>query len=374
MSADRIRDERLQQAIASMHAADDMCDRVMEHAEMRKRRRRGGPLPLAAVLVAVVVGVFAMGGAAYALVSNAAFFQRVWSDHGLGDKASWTMPTADGDPYEYDMQYGAVDPSRISEGLDAVVEPVGLTVEGNGYTLSIESMAVDANACGAVTFILTCPDGLRLSSEYGLPGELVFDPTGDSGSLDAVGMGCSNGAAMSCQWIYDQDSATDTEVRGVCYFTCLGSLDDVLGGVFWRLDWHTGSGENTVNDGVSTSAFTPTQVVGARSFTDGEGNEAQVSPFSLLVKPIRSTDALLDNISLRFIDDGTYVVEEEHRDKNGDYRGSSMGYYTSSLRDGTNEALFTFTQYVNPEEVASVVINGRVADEDFFSAELTPTS
>ena len=117
----------------------------------------------------------------------------------------------------------------VSDDLAVSVEHVGLSVTGNGYTLTIEDMLVDENGCGVASFTLENPEGIRNNPEYGLPGELVPD---DDAPLDALGMsatGEGTSTLLDYKWIYDQELSTDTLARGTVYFSAFGNLDAAVG-------------------------------------------------------------------------------------------------------------------------------------------------
>lgn len=368
-----MRKNELHEAMERMHAAEDTYERVMERASAGCRRGRGS-LPAAAVIGVAVAGVLATGGVAYA-VAGGDFFDRVWGDYGTDGRVEWSYMGNN-----YSQEYGSLDPAAVSDDLASSVEAVGLSVTGNGYTLTIEDMLVDENGCGVASFTLENPDGLQNNPEYGLPVEFV---PADDAPLDSLGM-FSTGEGVSglidARWVYDQELSTDTAARGTVYFSTFGSLDNVLSGVFWSLSWHTGEVDENgavppdyANLEECSDAFVPSKVVGAREFAGEDGSVATVSPFSIHVDAAWKAggESGTDKVVLHLADGSTYVVVSD-----GD-ESANMNYYTANLLEDRT-VKYTFTRLVNVSDVVSVEISGAVGDplsgEETHAATLVPAA
>lgn len=367
-----MRKNELHEAMEHMHASEDTYERVMERAHAGRRRSRRGPLPAAAVMGAAMAGVLVTGGVAYA-VSGGDIFS-AWGDHGMGERVEWSYAGND-----FSLELGTLDPGAVSDDLAASVEHVGLSVTGNGYTLTIEDMLVDENGCGVASFTLENPEGIRNNPEYGLPGELVPD---DDAPLDALGMSATGEGAstlLDYKWIYDQELSTDTFARGTVYFSAFGNLDNVLSGVSWSLSWHTGAVDEEGNVSADfencdaqSDVFIPSKVVGAREFVAEDGSVVTVSPFSIHVDPSwkGAGDSSVDEVTLHLADGSTYVVVSEDK-------AVTMGYYTANLLDD-GSSNYTFTRLVGTSEVVSVEVSGTTGDpisgEAAHAATLEPAA
>ena len=352
-----MRKNELHEAMERMHAAEDTYERVMERASAGCRRGRG-PLPAAAVIGAAVAGVLATGGVAYA-VAGGDFFDRVWGDHGTDGRVEWSYMGNN-----YSQEYGSLDPAAVSDDLASSVEAVGLSVTGNGYTLTIEDMLVDENGCGAVTFTLENPDGIQNNPEYGLPGELLFyaddNASGREDGMQQAIMSLASkeyGGVINQRWIYDKAMSTATELHGTVYFATFdgefGSVEELLSGVYWELDWWEGDKAAGESVSAGTDVFRPTKLVSMSEFTDEAGNAASISPFSMKLDvawPGGEGDGV-DAVTLVMADGTTYEV----------YGEGIVNYYAASrTEDGALK--LNFTRFVNVGEVASVRVTGTTVD------------
>ena len=367
-----MRKNELHEVMERMHAAEDTYERVMERASGGRRRGRRGPVPVAAAIGVTLAGVLVTGGGAYAVAGGDIF--SAWGDHGMGERVEWSYAGND-----FSLELGTLDPEAVSDDLAASVEHVGLSVTGNGYTLTIEDMLVDENGCGVASFTLENPEGIRNNPDYGLPGELVPD---DDAPLDALGMSATGeGAAtlLDYKWIYDQELSTDTFARGTVYFSAFGKLDNVLSGVSWSLSWHTGEVDEEGNVSADfdncdarSDVFIPSKVVGTREFVAEDGSVVTVSPFSIHVDPSwRETgDSSVDEVTLHLADGSTYVVVSEDK-------AITIGYYTANLLDD-GSSNYTFTRLVGASEIVGVEVSGTTGDplsgEEAHAATLVPAA
>lgn len=348
--------KKISEAFEGLHASDDLRERVIERERAGRRTRRPhAAMPLATVAALGIAGVLATGGVAYA-VANSDFFARVTGDHGFGERVEWSSVGDDGTVFEYVQDRGVYADLEALADLADASEKVGLSTELNGYTLLIEEMVMDENGCGAVTFTLSNPDGLGDMGENPVGQLLSLSKNGES-ALDSIGMTMGNGyVSLNCWAYYDQDTLTETEVQGTLYFDSKGRLRE-LNTVRWRLNWTEGELESSVHHITETDSFHPSKVLAARSFTDGEGNKATVSPLSLaytlpLPKGAEYSEFVIDSITLKLADGSELVVQNETIQNAYTASGYDLGYWT---RFG-----YTLTQQVDPAEVESFSVEGRL--------------
>lgn len=369
---------RMREALECLRAEDDLAERVLERAAApRRRARRGGPLPLVAVVAVCAAVLLATGGVAYA-VATSGFFQRAFGDHGLGERSEWGFTTSNGEAYEFTREFSDVASEGVVEDLEAAVEEVGLKAMGNGYTLTIEDMVVDENGCGAATFTLENPDGLGLDAKNGVG---MWDQTGalwltGSEGLDMLGMEFADGEPgfPNVYCVYERDSLTETSVRATMYFDSFTGLDSVLTGARWSLDWHVGEGgDASKRHEAVTDWFTPTKVVGARGFSC-DGMSASLAPMSVVYE---LSDELADqcymfsasHVSIRMKDGTELVVSDEG--------AGVVNTYTDTGRDRYSIS-HTLTQLVDVAQVESIAMVVELDDgrggEEVREFTLTPTA
>ena len=350
-------------AIEALRADNDLADRALARArsDQRRRRRRGAAKPISAVVAMAVAALLATGGAAYAVV-NSDFFATAWGDHGGGQTQSYSTTWDDGSVHTYTMEYGD---GTASDELEDYVEHVGITLEANGYTLTVEDIAMDANAAGAVTMTLSNPDGVGYYEPAAATGELSFDAY--AGGLSSITMWFDDDFADEYCAI-DRDASTPTEVHFTMYFAGQNGADDLGRGITWRLDWSSGSGYYTDgNSGAQTDAFHSTKQIGVKRFSLDDGTFAEISPFSVrtqVVQPeckelVHAADAV-KRIALEFADGSEQVVYES--------LSSTIGSYFGFIRED-GSSIHVPTKLIDPAEVTGVEMEAnQICSEDGHDA------
>lgn len=301
--------EQLKAAFDSLHADDEMADRVLSRAsEGGARRRRGAAKPLALVAMGWAVAVLATGGVAYAVVSSG-YFAQAWGNHGQGSVQSWSVEGG-GAPIPYTREYGdGVAPTDLADA----VEHVGISVEGNGYTLTFEDIVADENGCGSVTFVLSNPNGVSIYEPALKIGELVLNGGEGDQTLDTVTMqfGDDQTKIVDTREVVEKDESTDTEIHGTMYFAA-ASADDLDKDITWTLKWSADRSDGYYEGSEATSeAFRLSKRVAVKTLTSAEGDVAKVSPFSVsLSYDMRRSDGIR-TLSLLYNDGSEWVVKGE---------------------------------------------------------------
>ena len=333
-------------AIEALHADNDLADRALARArsDQRRRRRRGAAKPISAVVAMAVAALLATGGAAYAVV-NSDFFATAWGDHGGGQTQSYSTTWDDGSVHTYTMEYGD---GTASDELEDYVEHVGITLEANGYTLTVEDIAMDANAAGAVTMTLSNPDGVGYYEPAAATGELVLNGTDSDHGLDLISMYFGDDFADDYCAI-DRDASTDTEVHFTMYFASLNGASDLDRDITWKLSWHEGDDiYSTQSLDAQTEAFHSTRQIGVRRFSSGDGSWAEVSPFSVRCEVAQAETADAVRAVTLKLQDGT---EQIVNDQIGSTRYSYFGLIRN---DGST--VNVPTKLIEPSEVTEVEI------------------
>lgn len=317
---------KIREAFESLHAADDLYDQVMAREHGARRRRRGHALPMATALGVGAAAVLATAGVAGAIVTaDPLFFMHAWGDHGLGGESSWDVyGGTDNDDYLYSItrSYEGVDAEAASANLEAAVEGVGLSCTLGNYTLTIDSMVVDSNGCGAATYTLANPEGVSYAAQYGTPGELILngdDEDSDGIALDAIQMLLphdSAGGFMSfadtCE-TFDQDASSATELHGTIYFATFGEPEELLQGVRWQLSGHSGTGDAQQNVDAETDEFRPSRVVETKAYEAPDAGTVKLSPMGLSfsMRANSSHEFVCDSVVLHLKDGSEHVVRDD---------------------------------------------------------------
>lgn len=345
------------EAMDYLHASDDLYERVVRQAAGGKHKRSGTARPLAAVAAAILIGAAGVGGTAYAVVTSD-FFQTAFGVHGTDGAIEWTNSESG---YTYRQEFSTVDPAEVSPELAEAVEPVGYTLEGNGYTMTIKDMVIDENGCGAVRFSLDGPEGLGLYRPEENGNAIVFDPT-DPKNLALIDMEDRSGNFLDAYAYYDVSTKTETHLDAIMYFTPIGdsferSRRDALTGVRWRMAWN---GEDLHGDARSYEAysdyFTPRHIIGTRAYSDGRGASARLSPYSIHFN-VNADDASqfnADNVALRLSDGSVVTITSVNHDV--DDTQVINTYVQAGFNDGS--AVYSFSTFVNTSDVKAVSIAG----------------
>ncbi len=298
--------EQLKAAFDSIHADDEIADLVLSRASGggSRRRRRGAAKPLALVAIGWAVAVLATGGVAYAVV-NSDYFAQAWGNHGQGSVQSWSVDGGAA-PISYTREYGdGVAPTELSDA----VEHVGISVEGNGYTLTLEDIVADENGCGSVTFVLSNPNGIAVYEPGLKSGELVLD--GSDLGLISMQFGDDQTRIVDTREVVEKDECTETEIHGTMYFAA-ASADDLNEDITWKLQWGSDNSDGSYEgSGATSEAFRLSKCVAVKTFTSEEGDVAKVSPFSVSLSYDMARADAMRSLSLLYDDGSERVVTGE---------------------------------------------------------------
>lgn len=356
--------DQLKAAFDAMHADDEFADRVLTRASGGKKpRRRGAAKPLAVVVAGCFAAVLATGGVAYAVV-NSDFFAQAWGDHGQGRAQTWSFLGDDGSTISYKRDFGdGTAPVELSEA----VEHVGLSVEGNGYTLELGDIAADENGCGSVTFTLSNPNGVALYEPAAQVGELVLSGAEGEQSLDLITLRFGDGDSKSVRAfadtreIIEKESSTKTEIHGTMYFAGWNGVSDLEKGLTWVLNWHEGYGNDAKQYTAETQRFNLSKRVASKTFTSSDGAEAKVSPFSVQISADPETTGSIRKLHLVLKDGTEQVIADDDVANN----------YFALERD-ENDA-WVSTQLIDPDSVESVHAEGLMLNDGGGAESLSIT-
>lgn len=328
---------------------------------------------MAAVVTLAAAGVLAVGGTAYGVASGA-FFQTAMGDHGMGQETNWSHQWKEGgETYRYVRQYQTVNPEDVSDDLANAIEPVGYTIENCGYTLAVENMVADENGCGIVQFTVSNPDGINIDTEGSQTNQLFFKSSDPNGGWYGIAFEDLNDDGMNYRVYYDSETATNTEVHATMYFTPSKYIEGALdAGVRWGFTDSSGDPKKTV----WSDTFTPSKLVGTRTFSDGAQAKVSLSPFSICYRA-NEVQFTADDGTTRYAE---FVAGDLtlHKADGTDYRikGSTSDgadivndYVSTLLWDGNSVSVFT--QLIDTGKVTGVTMTGHQDGTD-LAMELTP--
>lgn len=289
--------------------------------------RRAGTLAVTALL--------ATSGAAFALAGcdgSQEGVEQTPAEQPAGDATDQTGVTQE-----------LVDPTDVAAATEEVRTAVGI----DGYTLTIDTLTVDEAGFGRAIYELSGPNAGALRGDDGL---LSFG-SGDVG-VDDLQMRTASDGRPNLVCAYDAGASTDDSVKGTIYFDAR-SADEVAGGLSWQLLFHDGDTPEGSGQ-VSTGLVTPTKVLGARHFTDGDAATATLGPLGLALSTNVDTQTgqfVDDLVTLRFRD-GT---EEVVFDASDPAAGTSL--LQSARPDGSTS--YALPEDVDVSAVESITLEGR---------------
>ena len=356
--------------------------RLMEKLEAgRPPERAGKPRPRRALrcVLAAAVLCAALGGAVLASdsavlhaviqsVTRADWLQTVFGDGIDGAKEtemsypgheSYTLPARERVTIDTDAADAAVG--------DSVID-VNMAVTEGDWTFTVESLVMDENGMGALSYTIENPNGLdQLSvSEYA---DELLSPlpraylTGESGTVP-----------VAVKTYISGQGRTDTKVRAAAYLGVTDGTTDVTGGGYTLVvDFGDGNGM-ALTEG-EDGGMEPIYVISALSvpavldrfaasvaLTAPGGWTACVSPVGLRMDQngaIGDSSFSAEELIIRFRDGSEYVVEGTDPDRTN----YAYGFVVSDGRSSYGSHRYVFNRVAAPEEVASVEATGGYQDD-----------
>lgn len=363
------------EALDCLRAPDDLAERALAASRTRRPAHHGHIRTLASVFAMMLVAVLAFGGTAYAVVSSGLFERAYGGAHGLDGTQAWSIQGGDGTTYDFQMSLESVAGKDATQAVVDATEEVNLTTSANGYTLTIESMALDANGAGAATFTLTSDHGFKLYP-YAVAGQLVFDNDSD---LRLISTSVPSEASIDERVVYEADSSTDSEIRGTIYFSSQG-LDTFKDGVTWTLAIDSEEEDGTIRSAdAQTEVFRPTKALAARAFGDDSGATASLTPLSLRLDfPGTDGEGIVGTLALEHADGTSQLVTN---DTPGEEGPTTTNYYSAFgwEADGAEHTIMTLSQATGPDAVDSISVtrchySGNGDEKVMQTFELKPTA
>lgn len=358
----------IEEALDSLHAPEDVAERAMS-ARAGTRRRRGHAPHISVVAIVLVASLLACGGTAYA-IANSGFFSSAYGNHGLDDSVAWNVQDSRGNAaHTYHLSFDTVSAANADASLAEATEQVGLSTSIAGYTLTVDTLVLDANGIGAATFTLSNPDGIRYKRN--VSAYLLFD---EDSNLSDISMRFSDNSLPDYHTYYDADTSTDTEVHGTVYFAARDA-SSFEGGVRWMLSGADRSTNANEPFEAYTDSFTPSKALETRTFSDGSDYAASISPVGIrLTLPSREQvgETVAHELSLTLADGSERTIIADRADGSTD-----INYYVAYGwdTDDASHLSLALAQVAEPFNITQITLGGNVYQNDTrqaFSVILTP--
>ena len=279
-------DERIRAQLESALARKDNV--VPLHPEAPHKVKKAARRTVRTLLIAAAVGAL-LTVSVYAAANHTGFFRTVFGAKGLSDTESFTYDSLEGPETAPGQSFSDVDPEAAEAALGDYVTDSGASVTVGDYTLTIESVLIDDNGIGAISYSVSDPGGLPPvnTDPQQLPAG-IFTVAGD-GNGCLITVEAKSGIYLDRVDILDAARTTDTELHAVYYFWAFAhddtqrlAEDETLLVTFkaWEPD---GTAEKTVEIPARDSRV-PSRVFTCRDLT------AHLSPLGLILDAPSSVD------------------------------------------------------------------------------------
>ncbi len=394
------------ETFSHLHASGDTVTEVLNMANHPANHKRPGRRALTALIAAACV--LALSVTAYAIGEHTGFFEQVFGDTGVESRDAYETVADDTKPDSGMVTVPAyervpVDPEAAEDLIGAQVTDVNKSFTLDGVTFTAESMVIDENGIGALTYTVSNPDGFPdMSGAYGetFPALMEMDEEvgyyGDGG-VPMVTVYNDDGEEryLFPHTYLDSASSTDTQIRLTAYFW---DHWDVEPGDELRLtlrkftynydepleiigdDGQPEGTEPSIDETEEHLTFTVEDPVPAVTFTAEDGHTASVSPMGVVLDDWYDA---LHGLRLDYADGTEYVVRgddvdntqfgalcnpgsfgvygkeiEEDTDGDGEIDTISYGDPDPALCEGMWRTMEAFNRLVEPENVTAVHTTG----------------
>ena len=394
--------ELYRETFSCLHASGDTVTEVLNMANNNKTHTRPARRALTALIAAALV--VALSITAYAIGEHTGFFEQVFGDTGVESREAYEVVADDTKPDSGMVTVPAyervpVDPNAAEELIGGQVQDVDKSFTLDGVTFTAESMVIDANGVGALTYTVSNPDGFPdMSGAYGetFPALMEMDKEegyyGDGGVPLISARRDGEEHFISPHTYLDSAASTDTQIRLTAYFWIYWGVEpgDQLRLTMRKFTYNydemlTGTDPETgkelepipsIDETEEHLTFTVDDLVPAVTFTAQDGHTASVSPIGVVLDDWYDA---LQGLSLDYADGTEYVVkgddvanaqfgaiigpdaygvygEETQVDTDGDGQVDTIQYGEPdpALCEGMYQTMDVFNRLVEPENVTAV--------------------
>ena len=393
--------ELYRETCSHLHASGDTVTEVLNMANNNKTHTRPARRAVIALIAAALA--VALSITAYAIGEHTGFFEQVFGDTGVQSRDAYEVVADDTKPNSGMVTVPAyervsVDPDAAEELIGDQVQDVDQSFTMDGVTFTAESMVIDANGVGALTYTVSNPDGFPdMSGAYGetFPALMEMDEEigyyGEGGVPLVSAQRDGEEHLISPHTYLDSAASTDTQIRLTAYFWIYWGVEpgDELRLTLRKFTYNYDEpleiiGDDGQLEGTEPSideteehlTFTVDDLVPAVTFTAEDGHTASVSPIGVVLDDWYDA---LQGLSLDYADGTEYVVkgddvanaqfgaisgpasygvygEEIEVDTDGDGQVDNIEYgeLDPALCEGMYQTMDVFNRLVEPENVTAV--------------------
>ena len=393
--------ELYRETFSHLHASGDTVTEVLNMANNNKTHTRPARRAVIALIAAALA--VALSITAYAIGEHTGFFEQVFGDTGVESRDAYEVVADDTKPNSGMVTVPAyervsVDPDAAEELIGDQVQDVDQSFTMDGVTFTAESMVIDANGVGALTYTVSNPDGFPdMSGAYGetFPALMEMDEEigyyGEGGVPLVSAQRDGEEHLISPHTYLDSAASTDTQIRLTAYFWIYWGVEpgdelrltlrkfiynydeplEIIGD-----DGQLEGTEPSIDETEEHLTFTVEDLVPAVTFTAEDGHTASVSPIGVVLDDWYDA---LPGLSLDYADGTEYVVkgddvanaqfgaivgpssygiygEETEVDTDGDGQVDTIEYGEPdpALCEGMYQTMDVFNRLVEPENVTAV--------------------
>lgn len=345
---------------------EDMFYPSSENLYARRKLRK----TLRAVLIAAAL-LLMLAVSALAARNYTNFFDTVFGDSAIKSDDGYVVPPTGvkGEIIYPARERVAVDTQAADALIGDKVVSTGQTLTIRGVTFTVESMVMDENGIGVLTYTMESPDGFDrlVVSDHGstfrfeepsAPGD-VYGPniwlTGKDGEK------LSDISFLDAQRFIAEGNSTDTKKEIVVYFAPFQTIE---GAAYLTLEFSVAKehapdamllsemrDEGSILIPLGEPVAVPVRMA-------GEGWEVGISPLGLVLAPPAGHDfslglVITEDVVIHYSDGTDYVLEREDP-----YTRNTI---SSAL--GSDDVVRTvFNRLIDPAAVESVTVNGYIDD------------
>lgn len=412
--------ELYRETFSHLHASGDTVTEVLNMANNNKTHTRPARRAVTALIAAALA--VALSITAYAIGEHTGFFEQVFGDTGVQSRDAYEVIADDTKPDSGMVTVPAyervsVDPEAAEELIGEQVQDVDQSFTLDGVTFTAESMVIDENGVGALTYTVSNPDGFPdMSGAYGetFPALMEMDEEegyyGDGGVPLVSAWRDGEEHFIAPHTYLDSAASTDTQIRLTAYFWIYWGVEpgDELRLTMRKFTYNYDEpleiiGDDGQPEGTEPSideteehlTFTVDDLVPAVTFTAEDGHTASVSPLGVVLDDLYDA---LQGLRLDYADGTEYVVrgddvdntqfgtligpdaygvygEETELDTDGDGQVDTIQYGEPdpALCEGMYQTMDVFNRLVEPENVTAVHTVGGIDPHGEFHPDRTFT-
>jgi hypothetical protein len=315
----------------------------------RRARKRFASVAIAAVLVIALAGT-----ALAAALSHGDFFESVFGT-GIPGRADIEVVTnPPGSTYELPVvQREAVDADKAEALIGGYVVDSSEAIEANGFTLTVQSYAMDKNGIAVLTYTLENPDGLDILHDAGSGCVYYFDeafsePWGPR-LVEPMFTTTLGEMLLDSRTFIDSSRSTDTKATLVTYITPFGAISDKDGITMTLMGYSEGDNRKLAPPDLAKIIMPAAAKIDTKKFS-GKTFSAAVSPVGIMITTtLPDIDGKAYTIIIKYADGSEYIVKSD----------TPVYILNASVESQHGQSIWAaFNRLVDSDNVESVIISG----------------